>query len=318
MGSINIQKQEISTILEMIAEQTETILGYKEGQIPKIELDIIRENIRRLYNNYSIIDKINSQIVDRLAHDYVSSEIALESKAKEIIQTTDDEDVSAITPEKKTEVNPMNAISEIYTKTPVEAPIEKKEEIKIAENPAPVEIIEETILEDKITEIIPEELPKEEAKQLQIKEEVKPIETIIPKPVIEQKSTPKHKSNLACSGNLFENSVSVADAYKDNKTSLHEKIGSSKTDNSLAGKLQHTPITDLVKSIGINDKFLFIKELFKNNGEDYNEAIQLLNNFSSLSQAFDYLEVLTQNYNWDESSNASLKLFDLVRRKFQN
>ncbi len=305
MDSINIQKQEITTILEMIAEQTETILGYKEGQIPQIELDIIRENIRKLYNNYSIIDKINSQIVDRLAHDYVSSKISKEEKTEESIE---DEVISATLPKEKTEINSISAVSETYIKAPKEAPIEKEIEVKVAEEPAPLGIIEAPVVEKEIAEIVPVELPIEE---------VKPIETVVAKTIVEQKTTPKQKSNSASSGNLFENSVSVADAYKDTKTSLHEKIGSSKTDNTLAGKLQQTPITDLVKSIGINDKFLFIKELFKNSGEDYNEAIQLLNNFSSLSQAFDYLEVLTQNYNWDESSNASLKLFDLVRRKFQ-
>lgn len=343
MGSINIQKQEIATILEMIVEQTETILTYPVGQIPQIELDIVRDNIRKLYNNYTIIDKINSQIVDRLAHDYVSNNTENQAFAKE---QNDEMQASSINKEEQKSVpitTIQDVVSEIYTKTV---------DSSISENSNTAEVIDESqTFESQVNETIAEnedsfvdKIKSNEVEKTNIisNSEVESREIIQPrveesntnlengniaKPAtikpekedkqIASKATSKAKPNPAPTGNLFETSLSVADSYKDNKPSLHEKIGSSKSDNSIIQKLQNSPITDLVKSIGINDKFLFIKELFNNNGEDYNEAIQLLNNFSSLPHAFDYLEVLSQKHHWDETSSASLKLYDLIRRKFQ-
>lgn len=48
------------------------------------------------------------------------------------------------------------------------------------------------------------------------------------------------------------------------KRSLNDILIEQKKDNSLNTKYQNTKISDLTKSISINDKFLFIRELFKN------------------------------------------------------
>ena len=306
----NIYKDEIVNILEVILEQTETIISYSEGQIPQIELDIVLENIRKLYNNFTILNKVNSTLIDQL-----TKEIAKEVQKTKVKETTVpqpekeiEKSIMEIEPEpvaKPIENFPPQPVKET-TKEPI---VEPKIEVPIAIEPAPElpePILPEPIVEKEVVAEVPKKEPIVEPKIIAPEKPAKPSKS----------SSKEVASNF---GTLFGNETpSIADKYKDNKQSLHETIGISKDDVSISQKLQQKPITDLIKSIGINDKFLFIKELFANNGEEYSEAIQLLNNFSIISQAFDYLDILKNKYGWDEASDASLKLYDLIRRKYQN
>ncbi len=48
-----------SHLMEMIREQSDTVLSY-EGKIPQIELDILLENVRKLYETLKELEKINA------------------------------------------------------------------------------------------------------------------------------------------------------------------------------------------------------------------------------------------------------------------
>ena len=98
------------------------------------------------------------------------------------------------------------------------------------------------------------------------------------------------------------------------KRSLNDLLGQE--DNSLASKFQHGHIDDISKAISLNDKFLYIKELFKGKGEDFGKAIQKLNMCENIDEAFQTIDMLKKYYAWDIDSSAYLSLCDLVRRKF--
>ncbi|MBR6775947.1 MAG: hypothetical protein IKM23_09620 [Bacteroidales bacterium] len=87
-------------------------------------------------------------------------------------------------------------------------------------------------------------------------------------------------------------------------------------DKSLAARLQRKPITDLSTSIGINDKFLLLNELFGGSMEKYNKSIKALNNFPTLMGAKTYMSELQIEFQWDCESEAYKKLSDLVERRF--
>ena len=88
-------------------------------------------------------------------------------------------------------------------------------------------------------------------------------------------------------------------------------------DHSLAAKLQQTPGRDLKSVIGINDKFLFVNELFGGSMEKYNKSIENLNELKTLNGAMIYLNELKIELQWNSSNEAYLKLKDLVSRKFE-
>lgn len=87
-------------------------------------------------------------------------------------------------------------------------------------------------------------------------------------------------------------------------------------DGSIAARMQRKPISDLRSAIGINEKFLFINELFKGNMQQYNKTLDEFNDFKSLQGAQTYLLELKVEYQWDEDSQAFLKLREFVERRF--
>jgi len=90
-----------------------------------------------------------------------------------------------------------------------------------------------------------------------------------------------------------------------------------KEDHSLAAKLQQNPVNDLKSAIGINDKFLFVNELFGGSMEKYNKSIENLNDLKTQNGALIYLNELKIELQWNSSNEAYKKLTDLVKRKFE-
>ncbi len=87
-------------------------------------------------------------------------------------------------------------------------------------------------------------------------------------------------------------------------------------DNSLAARLQRTPVTDIRLALGINDKVMIINDLFKGSVERYNKSIDALNDFPTLSGAKVYMSELQIELQWDVESQAYKMLNDIVERRF--
>ena len=89
-------------------------------------------------------------------------------------------------------------------------------------------------------------------------------------------------------------------------------------DHSLAAKLQHeAAVNDLRTAIGINDKFLFVNELFGGSMEKYNKSIENLNDLKTLNGALIYMNELRIELQWNSSNEAYQKLLELVHRKYE-
>ena len=87
-------------------------------------------------------------------------------------------------------------------------------------------------------------------------------------------------------------------------------------DNSLAARLQRTPVSDIRLAMGINDKMMIVKDLFKGSVERYNKSIDALNDFATLSGARVYMSELQIELQWDTESQAYKMLNDIVERRF--
>ena len=72
-------------------------------------------------------------------------------------------------------------------------------------------------------------------------------------------------------------------------------------------------VSDLRQAIGINDKFLLIRDLFGGDSDEYDDVMQRLNRFESLDDCVIYL---TENYTWNANSDSVRMLMDLLERKF--
>ena len=105
----------------------------------------------------------------------------------------------------------------------------------------------------------------------------------------------------------------VADKYQNKKTYRHDNLAQQQSKNDLSSMMQSKPITDLTKAIGVNDKFLFIRELFDGNRDHYHEAIQLLNEIPTFGEAQTYLH---ETFDWNWEDPVTKKFIELIKRKF--
>lgn len=81
-------------------------------------------------------------------------------------------------------------------------------------------------------------------------------------------------------------------------------------------KIPSERINNLKSAITINDKFMFINELFEGNLREYNETIETLNGFNNLVDAGEFMELLVRKNMWDTGSRAFQKLRELFERRF--
>lgn len=105
----------------------------------------------------------------------------------------------------------------------------------------------------------------------------------------------------------------IADTFIVQSDTLNEQFGSLLDENDLNESIKLKPLVNLSDAIGVNDKFLFIREIFNGNPEAYNQAIKKLDETVSLSDA----KTIIMSYTGENiESDAANQLLDLVKRKF--
>ena len=77
--------------------------------------------------------------------------------------------------------------------------------------------------------------------------------------------------------------------------------------------LRNEPVTDLRRAIGINDRFLLIRDLFGGDGAAYEAAIDALNGFDNLDDCVIYI---AEHYAWNPNSDGAVLLMELLERKY--
>ena len=98
---------------------------------------------------------------------------------------------------------------------------------------------------------------------------------------------------------------------------LHERIAFHHEDLSVAGVMQHRKIATLKQAIGVNEKFLFIRELFGNEPEAYQYCIEKIDAATSLVEATSILDAeYAPRYSWNKEGNAYFHFISLVERRF--
>ena len=84
--------------------------------------------------------------------------------------------------------------------------------------------------------------------------------------------------------------------------------------HDVASELRRSePVTDLRKALGLNDRFLLIRDLFGGDGEACERALDTLNGFEDLD---DCMIFIAEHYAWNPNSDGAKLLMDLIERKY--
>jgi len=104
----------------------------------------------------------------------------------------------------------------------------------------------------------------------------------------------------------------LADKFSKMSNTLYDQLGTMKSEDEISDILKMQPIASLADAIGVNDKFLFIREIFNGNQADYTQAITRLESAENITDA----RAVIMSYTGDNiESEAVLQLLDLVKRK---
>lgn len=97
--------------------------------------------------------------------------------------------------------------------------------------------------------------------------------------------------------------------------SINDKLKQGKTE--LVEILKESPVKDLRKAVGINDRFVFINELFRGDENMYERSIKTINSFNIYAEAEYWISrELKLKLAWNVDS-ATVQHFDqLVKRRF--
>ena len=177
---------------------------------------------------------------------------------------------------------------------------------KQIDQPVPQEekIIEVLQVDEKETEEELEEIKRNAEAKNQMGVHAKPVFMFDP---IEDVPTLTHQTPLPNQQKEINESAA-------GPQSLNERLKQSKIE--LSDMLTEAPVRDLKKAIGVNDRFLFINELFRGDEAMYERSIKTINNFSIYPEAQYWIErELKVKIGWKDSD--IVRQFDqLVKRRF--
>jgi hypothetical protein len=286
--------------VQISAMETEEYEAPKSEKIADSEKD--KEEVKKEFTPAKTLDEDVDLFFDTEHESYAGVEKELKELAEEIEEAQE----SVAAPATKTEPEPV-AETDIFDQIVEEEKIEIKEDnepmhddaeelfeepdIEISVEP---EVEEEPHDEDDILKFIP---PKSEPVK---SEPPKPKPAKLEPPVVVKREEPKVEFQV----------------QSKQQRSLNDLFNEQREDHSISSQYQRAKVGDLTKAISINDKFIYIKELFHNRGEDFSAAIRQLNECQNMEEAFDCLEELKQKFFWDSKSDAYLSFCDLLRRKY--
>lgn len=107
----------------------------------------------------------------------------------------------------------------------------------------------------------------------------------------------------------------INDEMQADNGSLNDTLRQARLE--LSDTLKEQPIKDLKKAIGINDRFLFINELFRGDEVMYERSIKTINGFAIYPEAEYWIKrELKLKLGWDDQSTVVKQFDQLIRRRF--
>jgi len=105
------------------------------------------------------------------------------------------------------------------------------------------------------------------------------------------------------------------DVIGSNGTSLNDQLREEKKE--VGHLLKETPIKDLKKGIGVNDRFVFLSDLFRGDEAMYERSLKTINGFRILPEAEYWINrELKIKLGWDDNHHVTQQFYQLVRRRF--
>lgn len=295
--------KKIGVILKELSDQYE-YLEAEEDHFNELELELFVANVNFLTDHIEILYKLNLQNNNSQ-------------------QNSDSNEQKYFEPVVQSLNNNQNNIEEISSDQNYTAEIESNAVLEESSVSKP-EIEHESVLESKSPGWENPEFSKtvevlDEAQNSYLENE-KQFDEIFSniKPAIQEAETSQISTNSFTEA-YHETSpleaFSPSTAVEEKPFTLNQQISVQSTE--LADQPSGPPISDIKQGITLNDKLLYVKELFNGYNLAYAEAVEILNRFSTFDEALKFLNTnyVTKN-NWAGKPETTEKFYALLKRRY--
>jgi hypothetical protein len=274
------------------------------GSVSQVELDLMLDDLRKLYDTFKTIGQINLTLQQNAQKPAVSVNAPIQNKQQHNTTSSENTTPAQTTDNYKTEADFQPA------------PAAKTEPTPSSYSPADpeTEIVQENVVtasSDSLND--PEPAWKTEPETEPVVENI--IQEESPKITETEKPAPKPAESPVQTSGPDSSPSLLADKFNTGSKSLSETIASSPAEGVVGSRLLFHPIADLTTGIALNDKFSFISELFANNAVTYEEAVTRVNKAVNLDEA----NWILQKYHtadWEQKHESLTRLKDFIKRRF--
>ena len=323
----NIFKK-IGYILNELQDQYE-FLSANPDQLSELELELFLANANFLTDHV--------QIVKKMYHNQPVKELPAAEKPEALNQSVvveDDDEEQTMVISTSVDVTPptFEFIINDHKDQPHDT-VDIEEVVKENEAEERVDYFEEQEIEE-VTDESPEEEVQSPKEEEQLFEKEKTVEEVGPEPFLVSRdedipAEPIHFDPTPAP--VFTPTVTEvpsqapvapqphpaeATEVPAAKLTLNELLAGQKS-SSINDDTSRPVITDLKKAVNLNEKLLYIKDLFNGYNLAYSEAIDIVNKLPDFKSADAFLK---NNYavknNWEAKQNTVDKFYDLIRQRF--
>lgn len=298
------------------------VKGWRGMDAPsRLERDLVLEELRHIYD--AVLDYESGESEESTEEESVATDSVVETyieTKRDIVDDFDDAlDIDALlgltesdiaehspTPEPEPEPEPAHAPAPAPDPEPAPEPAPEPDPAKAvvveAQRPSGLFDLDDIPVRTKSSRkmiSLYNDAPKRESVVKIVEQESKPEPK--PEPKVERVEAVVRETIVE------EPSKRVGDVLGSNVTTLADAMAGDDAPTTPFNR-----ITDLRKAIGLNDKFLMIRDLFAGDAARYEATIDTLNEFEDLDECMIYI---VENFRWNPDSEGAKFLVSLLERK---
>lgn len=329
----------LKRIDERLSRVTTIIKGWNGNKnVPRIERDLALEELRHIYDE--ILDYTTEGAEDADEERFFVR--STESNSNVVDDFDDALDIDAllgIGEENESEENAENEVAEEIVEEVAEEVVEETidevaEPMVVEREPQPEEV--SALVQEPEPQVAPEPQPEEEVaqsasgalfnlddipvraksgrKMVHLYDDGYTPRVAAPKsepceesPIVAEVVAPKPEPQPVVATTAEEQPQRLGDVLGGGVTTLADVMAASDEPTTPFNRVE-----ELRKAIGLNDKFLMIRDLFDGDAERYEATIDTLDEFEDLDECMIYI---VENFRWNPDSEAAKLIVSLLERK---
>lgn len=291
------------SLQELVSKIEKNISQLEAGQLHNQDLEVQLELVRELYERTLILRYKAFEGATNVTVAPINTVVEVE---QEIVETP-------IIEEKAKEVEPIE-IPSIKAEEPVAVATEIEFDFFSTNTEETIETTqEEEVKEEIVLNEEPEIVAPTENHFDSIDEKIAPEETFFNEPEPETTIVETTIETPVAPINEFQSTATPVESATPS-TKVEQKIAQIKL--KMNSQLGYYTISSLIGSFGLNERLLYINELFDGSSEAFSDAIKQLDAKTSLSDATIFTSELVHKFNWDIESDTVEEFFQKLCRRY--